>query len=133
MKITPYLSFNGNCAAAFDFYKELLKGEITFKMTWGESPAAAEMPPEAASLVMHSTLVMGGVILMGADAIPGTYEQPKGINVSLQVDEVTEGSRIFNELADQGSITIPFRPTFWSKGFGMCVDRFGIPWMISCE
>ena len=27
---------------------------------------------------------------------------------------------------------MPFGTTFLAKGFGMGVDRFGIPWMVNC-
>jgi len=55
------------------------------------------------------------------------------MNVSLHLKDIAEGERIFNALAENGSVTMPFEKTFWSPGFGMCVDRFGIPWMINCE
>jgi hypothetical protein len=28
---------------------------------------------------------------------------------------------------------MPLQPTFWAKGFGMLIDRFGIPWIINSE
>lgn len=131
MKITPHLGFDGDCSSAFDFYAQVLNGKVTFKMTWGESPMANNFPPEYADRIIHSTLTIGDVTLMGADAPPGYYEKPGGLNVSIEVADTDEASRIFNQLAENGAITMPFQPTFWSKGFGMCVDRFGIPWMIS--
>ena len=132
MKVNPYLNFNGQCAAAFKFYEEVLGGKITSSMTWGEMPGADQFPPEQHKLIMHSTLNVGDETIMGADS-PMGYEQPKGINVSIHVKSVPEGERIFNALAQNGSMTMPFQKTFWSAGFGMCVDQFGIPWMVNCE
>ena len=134
MQINPYLNFDGQCEAAFKFYEQVLDGKVTFQMTWGEMPGAADQfPVEAQKLIMHSTLNVGDRVLMGADSPPGRYQQPKGINVSIHLKDITEGERIFNALVEGGNVTMPFQQTFWSPGFGMCVDQFGIPWMINCE
>jgi PhnB protein len=53
--------------------------------------------------------------------------------VSLHLKGIDEGKRIFNALAENGAVQMPFEKTFWSPGFGMCIDQFGIPWMINCE
>jgi PhnB protein len=131
MQINPYVNFNGQCREAFDYYAKVLGGNITFSMTWGEMAGADQFPKETHNLIMHATLTVGDHILMGADAPPGRYLQPQGTNVSIQVKDRTEGERIFKALAEGGNITMPFEKTFWSPGFGMCVDRFGIPWMVN--
>jgi len=133
MQINPYVTFNGKCREAFDFYAKVLGGNITFSMTWGEMPGADQFPKETHNLIMHATLTVGDHILMGADAPPGRYHEPKGTNVSIQVKDRAEGERIFKALAEGGNVTMPFEKTFWSSGFGMCVDRFGIPWMVNTE
>jgi len=133
MQLNPYLNFNGECEAAFKFYEQVLGGKITFKMTWGEMPGADQFPAESHKLIMHAKLSVGNEVLMGADAPPDRYQQPKGINVSLHLKDIAEGERIFNALSENGSVQMPFQQTFWSPGFGMCVDQFGIPWMVNCE
>jgi len=133
MKVNPYLNFNGQCEAAFKFYEQVLGGRITFSMTWGEMPGADKLPAETHKLIGHATLTLGDQVLMGADALPGQYQQPQGMNVSLHLKDLAEGERIFNALAESGSVTMPFQQTFWSPGFGMCVDQFGVPWMVNCE
>jgi PhnB protein len=133
MQLNPYLNFNGQCEAAFKFYEKVLCGKITFMMTWGEMPGADQFPAESHGLIMHATLSVGDEILMGADSPPGRYLQPTGMNVSLHLKDIAECERIFNSLAENGTVQMPFQQTFWSPGFGMCVDRFGIPWMVNCE
>jgi PhnB protein len=134
MHVNPYLNFNGQCADAFKFYEKVLGAKITFSMTWGEMPGAAEQfPAETHKLIMHATLSVGDAQLMGADSPPGRYQQPKGMNVSIHVKDTAEGERIFKALSENGSVTMPFEKTFWSPGFGMCVDQFGIPWMVNTE
>ena len=133
MQLNPYLNFDRQCEAAFKFYEQVLGGKITFSMTWGEMPGAEQFPAETHKLIMHTTLSIGDEVLVGADSPPGRYQQPKGMNVSVHVKDKTEGERIFNALAENGNVTMPFQQTFWSPGFGMCVDQFGIPWMVNCE
>ncbi len=133
MQLNPYLLFNGQCEAAFKFYEQVLGGKITFTMTWGEMPGANQFPAEAHKLIMHATLSVGDEVLMGADSPPGSYQHPQGISVSLHLKDTAEGERIFNALAENGAMQMPFGQTFWSPGFGMCVDQFGIPWMVNCE
>ena len=133
MNINPYLNFDGQCATAFKFYERVLGGKITFSMTWGEMPGADQFPPETHSKIMHTSLNAGEAVIMGADSPPGRYQKPTGMNVSIHVKDVAEGQRIFEALAENGRVTMPFEQTFWSPGFGMCVDQFGIPWMVNCE
>jgi len=135
MNIIPHLNFNGQCKEAFDFYAELLDGEIKTSMTWGEMPggAADQFPKETHKLIMHTALEVDGDFIMGADSPPGRYTQPKGITVSIGVKSKDKAESIFNQLAEGGSVTMPFAQTFWSPGFGMCVDRYGIPWMVNTE
>jgi PhnB protein len=71
--------------------------------------------------------------VMASDAPPGHYEQPKGFFVSISVHDLTKAETMFNALAENGTIQMPFQQTFWAAGFGMCVDRFGIPWMVNCD
>ena len=133
MQSNPYLSFNGECEAAFKFYENLLGGKITYSETWGNSPACDAMPPEAKNLIMHTTLDLGGSLLMGADALPAQYEQPNGMHVTLHFKDAVEAQRVFEALAEAGKTQMPFGPTFFSVGFGMCADRYGIPWMVLAE
>ena len=69
---------------------------------------------------------------MASDAPPGHFHQPQGFSVSLQVEDPADAERRFKALAEGGTVNMPFGKTFFSKGFGMCVDQFGIPWMVNC-
>jgi PhnB protein len=81
---------------------------------------------------MHATFVAGDLVLMGSDQPPQHYQKPQGVHISLQTDSVEEAERVFAELSEGGTITMPMGETFWAKRFGMFTDRFGIPWMIDC-
>jgi PhnB protein len=133
MHLNPYLLFNGDCAEAFKFYEETLGGKIESMMTFNGSPAAEHAPPEWGDKILHATLLIGDQRLMGSDAPPGRYSKPQGISVSIGLNDRDKGERIFNALAQGGTTIMPFEKTFWAVGFGMCTDRFGIPWMVNCE
>ena len=132
MQLNPYLLFNGECEAAFKFYEKCLGGKIESMMTHAGTPAEEHVPAEWRDKVLHARLTVGDQVLLGSDAPPGYYSKPQGITVSIQLKDKAEGERIFNELADNGNVKMPFQQTFWAAGFGMCTDRFGIPWMVNC-
>jgi PhnB protein len=133
MNINPYLIFNGQCAAAFQFYARVLGGTIVMMQTHGETPAKDHVPPDWQDKVIHARLVVGDQVLMGSDAPPAHYDAPKGTSVSITVADPADAERLFSALSEGGKINMPFQKTFWSSGFGMAVDRFGIPWMVNTE
>ena len=133
MKANAYLMFNGDCAEAFKFYEKVLDGKIESMFPYAGSPAAEHAPPEWGEKIMHATLSIGPTYLMACDASPGQYKKPEGISVALGLSDPAKGEQIFNALAENGQTIMPFQKTFWAAGFGMCVDRFGIPWMVNCE
>ena len=132
MQLNPYLIFNGNCAEAFKFYEQTLGGKIEALNKFAGSPAAEHVPPDWGDKVLHASMVIGDQHLMASDAPPGQYEKPTGISVTIVLNDPAKAEQIFNALTENGAITMPFQKTFWSPGFGMCVDRFGIPWMVNC-
>lgn len=132
MQLSPYLTFNGQCEAAFKFYQQCLGGNIQTMMTWGESPMTDQVPSEWRDKIIHTTLVVGETVLSGADAPPDRYEEPRGFSVTIQIDDPAEAERIFSALSEGGKVQMPLQPTFWAVRFGMAVDRFGIPWMVNC-
>ncbi len=133
MQLNPYLTFNGQCAAAFKFYERCLGGKIEAMLTHGESPMVEQVPPEGRDRIMHARLVVGDKVLMGSDAPLEHYEQPKGFSVTLGIDDPADAERIFHALAENGTVRMPLQQTFWAVRFGMLVDQFGIPWMVNCE
>lgn len=133
MKLIPSLSFNGQCATAFKFYEQCLGGEILSLMPYEGSPMESDVPAEWKSKVMHTEMKFGDFKIMGTDAIPGQYEPTKGMSLTLDVNEPAEAERVFNALAENGTIEMPIAETFWAKKFGALVDQFGISWMVNCS
>ena len=133
MQLNPYLLFNGDCEAAFELYVKVLGGKIEAMMTHEGTPAAGQVPAEWRKKILHARMSVDGQVLLASDAPPGRYEAPKGYSVSVQLNNPVEAERIFHALAENGQVRMPIQETFWAARFGMCVDRFGIPWMINCE
>lgn len=131
MLITPYLGFDGDCRAAFEFYAECFDGKIEMMMTYGGSPMADEMPSEAHDRIMHASLVADGALLMGGDAPPGQHAKQQGMMVALEIRETDKAKRVFETLAEDGQVNMPFEEVFWVERFGMVTDRFGTPWAIN--
>jgi len=133
MQMTTYLSFKGECEAAFKFYEQCLDGQLGAIFRYAGSPLADQVPADWQDKVMHGSFTFGDQVLMGGDVAPDRYEQPKGFSLSLQIQSAADAERIFHELAKGGTVVMPLEKTFWAARFGMVVDRFGIPWLINCE
>ena len=129
--LNPYLFYNDNCEAAFKYYEKVLGGKIEMMMRADEGPAEMRPGPGREKLIMHARMSIEGVALMASDSPPEHFHKPQGFSVSLTVKDPAEAERKFKALAEGGAVTMPFGKTFFSKGFGMCVDQFGIPWMVN--
>ena len=135
MRMSPYLHFNGQCEEAFKFYQRVLGARIEASFPFEGTPAADQVPAEWRKKILHARLTVAGQELLGSDPPPGRYQKPQGFSVSLDFKEqdLAEASRVFQALSENGQIGMPFGKTFWAEGFGMAVDRFGIPWIVNCE
>jgi len=131
MELAPYLNFSGNCEEAFHFYAKVLNGKITYIQHFGDSPMADRVGPDFAKKVMHATLEFEGRHLYGCDAPPDMQSPMKGFALSLETASPEESEKLFQAIADGGTITMPFQKTFWSSGFGMLKDKYGVPWMVN--
>lgn len=135
MQLIPYLNFNGRCREAFDFYRDVFKGEIEGIVTYGDSQIAeicGDMPPETRDQVAHICLKVGDLRLMGSDGPPSEGKPGQGTIVNISVDRVEEAERIWAALSDGGDVAMALDETFWAQRFGMAVDRFGTSWMVNC-
>src|SRR5947209_2698519 len=127
------LSFDGQCEAAFNFYERCLNGKIAFMLRWGESPMAKDAPAEWSAKILHARLVIGDTALLGADALPGSYESPQGFSILLSPHVPEETERLFNALAENGTVRMSLQETFWAHRFCVVTDQFGITWTINDE
>jgi PhnB protein len=132
MEISPYVVFNGECETAFEFYEQCLDGKITAKVTYGETPMADQVPSEWRTKIIHASIKMGDMVLMGGDPTPGSYVEPRGFSLFIAATDPAEAEHIFFALSEKGTVVMPLQETFWTARFGRLIDKFGIPWMITC-
>ena len=123
----------GRCEEAFRFYERALGGKIVTMLSYGASPAQADVPAEWRDKIVHANLLLGGRQLAGADVLPEQYRSPAGFYLLLDAAGVTQAERWFTALAEGGAVRMPLQKTFWSPAFGVLVDRFGVPWEVSAK
>ncbi len=135
--VNVYLTFNGNCEEAFNFYRSVFGGEFPYVGRFKDMPqteGAPAMPPEAGNLIMHISLSIGnGTAIMGSDTggeWSAHFKQGNNFSISVNADSKEEADRLFNGLSAGGQVIMPMNKTFWGDYFGMWTDKFGINWMI---
>lgn len=135
MQLVTYLSFDGDCRQAFEFYLATLGGKIHALMPFGDQAGCdgGEFDPADRDRIMHGCYELDGFFLMGTDATAQhPYRGVVGAHVALMLNDPAEAERIFNALADGGAVQMPLQETFWALSYGIVADRFGVPWMINC-
>ena len=129
MAFRPYLFFGGNCREAFNRYQEIFGGELMV-MAMSDVPGA-DPPAGKEDLVIHAALTIGDNLLMASDdPMNDDLGSVRGMMVSYDAPDVDDAGRVFEALAEGGTVTQKLEPTFFSPAFGMCTDRFGTPWMV---
>lgn len=131
-RLNPYISFRDNARDAINFYESVFGGELTLS-TFGEYQASED--PAEAEKVMHAMLVTpNGLTLMAADT-PNSMDYNPGSNISVslsgQSEDEAELRGYWDKLADGGTVTMPLESAPWGDTFGMCVDKFGIAWLVN--
>jgi len=127
-RLNPYISFTDNAKQAMEFYKEVFGGNLTLS-TFGEFGGN----PEDADKIMHGMLeTPSGYTIMGADTPSGMEHNPgTNITVSLSGDDAAELRRYWEKLSGAGTVSVPLEKQMWGDEFGMCVDQFGVGWMVN--
>ena len=131
-QLSPYLSYNGNCAEAMAFYAELFGAKLEALLTYGDLKDQMPCPPGGEKLVMHAYLVHPDFSLMAGDVPPGvSYAGVHGVMLALTYPTADEARGVFAALAEGGTVNMPLEETFWADTFGMVTDRFGTPWGVN--
>lgn len=138
--VNVYLTFNGNCKEAFEFYQQKFGREISYIGTFGEMPpmeGAGELDEDDKNRVMHVSLpISAETVLMGSDTM-GCMKQPvsfgNNVSVSINTSSKEEADILFQGLSEGGVVTMPIADVFWGAYFGMFTDKFGIHWMVNYD
>ena len=127
--VKPYISFAGTCREAIDFYKNSLGATELFSQKWGETPHSV---PGFEDKIMHATIQVGDTHIMMCDS-PEEVPTTGNISLAIGLDDKGKAKEFFDNLSNGGKVTMPLDETFWADAFGMCIDKFGIHWMVNCE
>jgi len=132
MKVEPYLSFDGRCDEAIEFYKTAIGAKVNMVMRFkdGPPPPSGPFPPEIMDKVMHASMQIGDSIVMATDGHCTGKTNFAGTSLSLSVASDADAERVFAALSNGGKVTMPMGKTFFSSRFGMVTDKFGVPWMV---
>ena len=132
-----YLTFDGNCEEAFNFYQSVFGGQIPYMGRFKDMPPGEESQgkPGEENRSMHVSLpISKETMLMGSDTggeWASGYSQGNNFSISITADSREEAEKLFKGLSAGGKVTMPLSKTFWSDSFGMLTDKFGISWMMS--
>lgn len=128
-RLNPYISFPGNARQAMEFYRQVFGGELQLS-TFAEFGAGGGAE---ADQIMHGQLeTERGFTLMAADTPPGMAHHPgNNMSVSLSGDDAGELRGYWEQLSHGGTVTMPLEQQVWGDEFGMCIDRFGVAWMVN--
>ncbi|WP_400079579.1 VOC family protein [Winogradskyella sp. R77965] len=131
MKCDVYLSFDGNCEEAMNFYKAIFDGEFQMVMRYKDGPPEY-CKPEIENKIMHTTITFdNGCELKASDDFNMPLNKGNNFHVSISADDEAQGYAIFSGLMEGGKVTMPFEAVFWGGKFGSVIDKFGIQWMVS--
>lgn len=137
--VNIYLTFNGNCEEAFNFYKSVFGGEFPYIGRFKDMPPGqdSKLNPGEEDRIMHVSLpISKETMLMGSDTggeWASGYSQGNNFAISITADSKEEAEKLFKGLSAGGNVTMPPGKTFWSDYFGMFTDKFSINWMVSVE
>lgn len=132
--VEPYLYFRGNCEEAVEFYESALGATRVMLMRFEEAP---EQPPEGMlapgwdKKVMHASILIGETMVMMSDGCGTEDGDFNGFSLCLAPENEVEAKKLFDAVAEGGTIIMPLGKTFWSPCYGMCTDKFGVGWMIN--
>ena len=130
--VQTYLFFNGRCEEALKFYKSAVGAKVGMVMRFKESPDPVPegmIPPGFDDKIMHCDFTIGQTMVMASDGC-GDVQPFRAFRLALTVPTESDADRVFDALADGGSIDMPLGKTFWSPRFGMLTDKFGVGWMV---
>lgn len=132
-EFSTYLTFNGNCRQAMEFYAKCLGGEL-FVMPYSEGPADMPKEMKATDKVLHAKLSNGTQYIMASDSPPANpVREGNNFAISINCESRQEVDKLFSALGEKGNVVMPVADMFWGAYFGMITDQFGVSWMFNHE
>jgi len=133
MSTAIYINFDGRCREAFAFYADVLGAEIGHLLTYGQSPAAGQVPADWQDKIINGDIELNGLRIAGGDLLPEQYAPPAGFAILVPTEDKTQTEAFFEALSRDGTVDFPLQETFWSPCYGIVTDQFGVTWKLNCK
>ena len=136
MQVQPYLTFDGRCEEAIEFYKGAVGAQVQMMMRMSEAPEPpppGAMPAGTERKIMHAAIQIGESVVMASDGYCSGQAKFEGFSLSAMVADSAEAERVYAALSSGGETTMPLTKTFFSPAFGMLKDKFGVAWMVMAQ
>ena len=132
--LNPYLGFRDQAREALDYYQSVFGGTIT-RSTFGDFKVSED--PAEVDKIMHSQLTTdSGLVLMASDT-PASMDVPPASSISVSLsgggDDDAALRGYWSRLSGDGTVTVPLGNSPWGDAFGMCVDKYGVNWMVNIQ
>tara|TARA_R110000868_G_scaffold29813_1_gene110677 strand:- start:1361 stop:1765 length:405 start_codon:yes stop_codon:yes gene_type:complete len=130
-QIITYLTFNGNCKEAMEFYQSCLGGKLDVKSLI-ETPVGDRFPDELKKLVVNASLKKDNIVLMGTDLRDDELVNGNSVSILLNSKDEAQIRLYYEKLVKDGLETYPLQETYKGDLFGGLTDRYGHHWLFHC-
>jgi PhnB protein len=137
--VNTYITYDGNCEEAFNFYKSVFGGEFSYLGKFKDMPPmdGKTCTPADAEKIMHVSLpISKETVLMGSDsfeAFGGKTVYGNNFSLSIGAESKEEADKLFQALSAGGKVGMPMEDAFWGDYFGTFTDKFGVNWMVNFD
>ena len=125
----------GNTEEAMNFYKSVFGGKFTIFQRFKDLPGSERMTKADQEKLIHVSLDMGnGNTLMATDSLESleqTVVFGNNFHICIHAESEKETEKLFNNLAQGGTVEMPLNKTMWGAYFGMLRDKFSVQWMVN--
>ena len=131
MQVQPYLFFDGKCDEALEFYKKAVGANPTMLMRFKDAPDKSMITPGTENKIMHAAVDIGATKVLMSDGRCQGNTNFQGFGLAISAKNEAEADKMFDALGVGGQVTMPMAKQAWGDEFGMCVDQFGIDWLVN--
>lgn len=132
MSVSFHLNFDGHCEEAMLFYQKHFGGSIVTMLKYKDSPMVNEVSADWRDKIIHASITIGGIEIVGADCDASAYKKPQGFAILIPMESPEQLQLLFDTLRLEGAVVVAPQTTFWSPCYAIVIDKFGILWKLNC-
>ena len=135
-RVSTYLNFDGQTEEAFTFYASVFHTQFASPpIRFADVPSPTPLSEEEARGVLHVSLpILNGHVIMGTDILASAGHHLRignNTTIVLETDTREQADTFYDALSPGGSEGQAMADMPWGAYWGVCLDRFGIRWMIT--